>query len=224
MRARYYDPEIGRFIRRDTVQEINQYAYAADNPVMLVDPSGHSQIYVQREYGAAHLKYIDDNKPFVYLKIPGVSGLKFIGSTEKGYYGDMPYVANITNDFIRRLKVNAGFMQEHAFAYWTFKNKVQTGGDWDFKNNIYTNSYYIVGDKLLRNDDLGNIHYGFTGRAGWLSKTALYTLPGLVQIKQGTSSFSFWSSYFDDPRDQKMIEFGIDLYENFGLGISRYLF
>jgi len=40
LRARYYDPEIGRFIRRDTVQKINKYLYAANNPVMLMDFSG----------------------------------------------------------------------------------------------------------------------------------------------------------------------------------------
>ena len=48
LRARYYDPEIGRFITRDTWRgdprrpsSINKYMYAEGNPVVFTDPSGH---------------------------------------------------------------------------------------------------------------------------------------------------------------------------------------
>ena len=48
LRARYYDPEIGRFITRDTwpgdqqrPMSLNKYMYAEGNPVVFVDPSGH---------------------------------------------------------------------------------------------------------------------------------------------------------------------------------------
>lgn len=47
MRARYYDPTIGRFISRDPVrgalsnpQSLNPYSYSLNNPVNLSDPSG----------------------------------------------------------------------------------------------------------------------------------------------------------------------------------------
>ncbi|QCS54135.1 RHS repeat-associated core domain-containing protein [Priestia flexa] len=47
--ARYYDPEIGRFISRDSYhgneddpQSLNHYSYTKNNPVMYVDPDGHS--------------------------------------------------------------------------------------------------------------------------------------------------------------------------------------
>jgi len=44
MRARYYDPEVGRFISEDPMGfdggDVNLYAYAGNNPVMLVDPLG----------------------------------------------------------------------------------------------------------------------------------------------------------------------------------------
>ena len=36
-----YNAENGRFISRDAVQQINLYAYAVNNPVMFIDPSGH---------------------------------------------------------------------------------------------------------------------------------------------------------------------------------------
>jgi len=47
--ARYYDAALGRFISADTVvpqafdpQALNRYAYVRDNPINLIDPSGHS--------------------------------------------------------------------------------------------------------------------------------------------------------------------------------------
>ncbi len=41
LRARYYDPQIQRFIQRDSCQLLNRYAYVKDDPVMDIDPSGH---------------------------------------------------------------------------------------------------------------------------------------------------------------------------------------
>lgn len=44
MRARYYDPGVGRFISEDPIGfgggDVNLYAYVANNPIMGIDPSG----------------------------------------------------------------------------------------------------------------------------------------------------------------------------------------
>ncbi len=43
LRARYYSPAIGRFISQDPLGELgglNSYAYAAGNPINLIDPAG----------------------------------------------------------------------------------------------------------------------------------------------------------------------------------------
>jgi len=48
LRARYYDPTLGRFLSRDALsgragfpQSFNRYAYALNNPLRFLDPSGY---------------------------------------------------------------------------------------------------------------------------------------------------------------------------------------
>ena len=41
LRARYYDPSIGRFISEDPIKDgSNWYAFCNNNPVTFIDPSG----------------------------------------------------------------------------------------------------------------------------------------------------------------------------------------
>ncbi|MBD5465853.1 MAG: RHS repeat-associated core domain-containing protein, partial [Lachnospiraceae bacterium] len=56
LRARYYNPVIGRFTQEDTYygDGLNLYAYCANNPVGYEDPSGHQVCPVQK---AVYSKY-----------------------------------------------------------------------------------------------------------------------------------------------------------------------
>jgi len=58
LRARYYDPALGRFLSRDPAEplltaphELNRYVYVADNPLNAADPSGR---FAAVEYSMAN--------------------------------------------------------------------------------------------------------------------------------------------------------------------------
>jgi RHS repeat-associated protein len=50
LHARHYDPVLGRFLQPDTLDpdisgvDVNRYAYALNNPIMLSDPNGHNPL------------------------------------------------------------------------------------------------------------------------------------------------------------------------------------
>jgi|GEM_PF-2319263 len=57
--ARYYDPDLQRFTQADTIipspsnpQSFNRYAYAANNPIIYNDPSGHVAWFIPMLWGA----------------------------------------------------------------------------------------------------------------------------------------------------------------------------
>ena len=71
LRARYYDPEIGRFISRDPFsgymsvpESQNMYAYAHNNPLKFVDPSGEC---VETVWDAANVIYDIGKISYGYL-------------------------------------------------------------------------------------------------------------------------------------------------------------
>ena len=86
-RARWYDPALGRFIQADTVvpqpgnpQDLNRYAYAANNPLSLIDPNGH-QVRPPSSCGA--ICYTGTTGPYnvEYVASPAAQPL-----TTAGYY------------------------------------------------------------------------------------------------------------------------------------------
>lgn len=178
----------------------NLYGYCAGNPIDYVDSSGHKKS-----------KTID-----------------------------------ITGEFDTTMRLNAMQLQQRLEAaldkHWfydgiksilkvfkLFYNKVKSGGDWDLKvqkkwklksgykylyrENRKTKKYF---DK---NDDLGNVHYGFVGSA-LFSKVTLCAGAGAYQIysdirnKKQTQIFKL--SFGDDPHDTAMIKYGISLYKKWG--------
>ena len=197
LQSRYYDPEIGRFINADsyasTGQGIlgnNMFAYCGNNPVNYCDPAGeaYTDIYAVC-YGEDHLRDITEELNKAMLR--HAEELYF--TYERfGYLG----------------------------AAILFKENVKTGGDWDLKNrpewNLREGEKYIYNGMVISFDDPGNIHYGFVG-SELFPEEILLLFAGLYQIKSDTSKLSYADTYFDDPRDQRAIAYGIELWE----GLNR---
>ena len=61
LRARFYNPVIGRFLQEDVYRGdgLNLYAYCANNPVMYYDPSGYARLCVNGKTSAQCEEYAD---------------------------------------------------------------------------------------------------------------------------------------------------------------------
>ena len=62
MRARHYDPTIGRFLSEDPIWSTNLYPYADNNPIMGIDPKGERMEYTYNGITG----YITDKGYFAY--------------------------------------------------------------------------------------------------------------------------------------------------------------
>ncbi|WP_410514027.1 RHS repeat-associated core domain-containing protein [Paenibacillus sp. BR2-3] len=66
LRARYYDPSVGRFINEDTYEgqitnplSLNLYTYVSNNPLIYSDPTGHRQEWGSGGGGMGNSNYVD---------------------------------------------------------------------------------------------------------------------------------------------------------------------
>ncbi len=106
LRARYYDPAIGRFLSQDPYpvntgnpMELNRYVYTANNPVNYADPSGllADQYAVQTNESSKIAQYLALVGLFVvavilviicYLMGPCAEGVKEVGETVGDPFSD----------------------------------------------------------------------------------------------------------------------------------------
>lgn len=126
---------------------------------------------------------------------------------------------------------------------FSFRNKVRNRGDWDLKSNTGTifglgndgKTQFLFQGNKMEAQDIGNHHYGVTGKSYGFPEDILLKQAGDAQIKAGTS-LSEWQKYTtrtvtdgsgrlvfqrimlppygDDPRDRKWIKSGFRYYDS----------
>ncbi|WP_394525255.1 polymorphic toxin type 44 domain-containing protein [Lacrimispora sp. JR3] len=114
---------------------------------------------------------------------------------------------------LKKVYDNAIFSQKHLIAGAYFTERVKSGGIWDYKQYLGLKTRYFESElqAIMTGETIGNFHYGYVGSVCF-GPTTLKSAAGLVQIISGTSSTKYWKSYFDDPSDQKDIQWGINKY------------
>lgn len=230
-----YDPRVGRRWNLDPKPSvgISQYSAFNNNPVLTIDPLGDTVI-VDNTGGIISNNKIGNSVYVHHFK-----------ENTNSYIGDIGGIIDANEIFKNKLDQNI------ARAKWmspnTFRNLVRNKGEWDLKKNMGTiyglaNSFDKGKDRqtkfLFQEDsytapDLGNFHYGATGRGNvWLPSQTLLLQAGSAQISAGTS-MPEWQKYQtvehtagndhyyeqialppygDDPADQDMIKRGFRYY------------
>lgn len=118
-----------------------------------------------------------------------------------------------------------GKIKKLISLYKYFYKSVRTNGQWDLKRkrswkmNEKKEIYKYGSKKLYRNDDVGNIHFGFVGSV-LFHREFLCFGAGLYQVKSRTSRWKYTLSYGDDPHDSYMIRFGNSLFHSTGCASS----
>ena len=85
--ARFYDPQIGRFISADSIvlqpgdpQNLNRYSYANNRPLNLVDPTGHTaQTFTAPPCAICDREWVDISSWSDVAKSLAVTGCFLIG-------------------------------------------------------------------------------------------------------------------------------------------------
>jgi RHS repeat-associated protein len=208
LQSRYYDPEICRFINfdyfevagisKDEKSGLNLFIYCSNDPVNYTDYLGFKSVQYTKKLNDA-----------------------MCSNAKKLYWYSRSRIDNALsnkNYLVAKLKLYAAMTD----TIYYFLESVKTGGQWNLKSawglkNPPKNSYKYIYDSyghryILRFDDPGNIHFGYVGYV-LFPKYFLCAGAGVYQIISGTSKWSYRFSYFDDPRDTKMIKMGFNIAE-----------
>jgi len=131
LRARYYNPGLGRFLSQDTYPvnfgsplELNRYAYTANNPINAMDPSGHNLV----EYLGTQIVKVGAATTAVYFFAPRAY-------TMLAYYVSQlaPYSADEISSFVSIMQFTGTQLASGWDGGWGGGGGGNNGGDngWD---------------------------------------------------------------------------------------------
>jgi RHS repeat-associated protein len=148
MRARFYDPTIGRFLSEDPIWSTNLYPYADNNPVMGIDPDGHKAKWVEdfdkyiggemfKDIGNAILKGADQldklrNYVFKNVKMPEI-GFKEVDINDESSYNPFAPVTTrhpiVIQNSMNNKKNSISSNRSNTSVYIKNQEKIQVSPD-----------------------------------------------------------------------------------------------
>ena len=193
LRARYYDPQIGRFIQRDPLtgslqrpQTLNRYVYVHNRPCGFTDPSG---LKAQAQTDCSQRPALPDAPP-----------------------GEQPYAIDYDTIDRRILEMHAILAAtgpELGFAQGVWIHRVSPSAPWDQARLAAAEG----SPERQTLTDLGNFGFGATGRVVGYDELTLRAVGGVLQVITGK-----WprdGTFFDSDRDERMIIAGSQYYDWF---------
>ena len=206
LRARHYDPAMGRFLTRDTWMgnynkplSLNRWAYGYGNPVKYTDLTGHTPEC--GPFATADLtQWLIDE-----LNADKDSWIISLVKT----YIDMSPVSQGVPPYPP--SQDSGSFDPALYGYLLFADAVKSGGLWDFKLKIneYIGNNIRINDTWYYYDVSGNITFGYLGLAAGISEDELHCGADAANDK---SIFGYCSGN-DPAEDYDAIEAGFDLWK-----------
>ena len=229
MHARFYDPNLGRFLSVDPGNDVdlaqpqswNKYSYVRNNPVNYTDPSGMviaryedvTWVFATAIVFSPMGWFFNGMSPAHLLdrfgRGPSASGPTKVSTPTKPAAQPCPFVPPSPPGV--SLAANIAVAQQHQAInineYQWFKSQVGPKRPWDYKRM-----------DLAKYERFGNFNYGATGAAMGIPSQVLLRAAGYYQPAKAQEGYygAFFGSppYGDDPADQVWISQGIEYYQN----------
>jgi RHS repeat-associated protein len=217
-RSRWYDPYLNRFLSPDSIVpdpynslDWDRYSYARNNPVNLVDPTGHEPGDI------CDRGYCNDKRDLtgwlaaVCVDAAESTEIKQIAGLNAAPGGIVRAGTGLIVTSKAALKVE---------AYKDFYGLVSNGKKFDVKLQIRETLGETIqlGNNWYEYSTAGNILYGFYGLAAGFSKTELSGGAGLAQLNDIFAKGNIPGgpgTFFDTEDDYYAVLFGYFLYENY---------
>jgi hypothetical protein len=157
LRARYYDPSIGRFMSEDPAQDgLNWYVYCGNNPVMFVDPMGlYTAILNSGPWGLFVLGNVDSYSSGVYCDLRDMVDVSSYPGIQWYSYGNTgtAHVTFNNKDAYYKISIYFDSLEAGTFAsdISVYKNNIKVDSNDPVKHMLDTQQAYF----FLKEDDYG---------------------------------------------------------------------